>query len=291
MKIVVVGKGAFGQAMAYLLKKNKHDVTIAGRGETISGEVVLLCVPVQSIRDVLPLITFPHETKIIINMAKGIENTTHLFPFQIVHEFFKDTVEYYSLMGPSFSNEIMEDMPTLVNIGYGTNSTHKERVQKLFQTDFFRCKLTDGYELLEIASAMKNVYAIGCGIADALGYRENTKVTILNLAIEEMQQYFCSLTYKLCMDATGSMIGDLILTCSSHESRNFQFGRLLVDHPAEESLRLINSTVEGYNTIQSFEYFQTKTQIVLPLASFIASLVKHNHRDIRKQFADFFKTI
>ncbi len=291
MQIVVVGKGSFGQAMAYLLKKNKHDVVIAGRGDTISAEVVVMCVPVQSIRDVLPLITFPHTTKIIINMAKGIENTTHLFPFQIVNEFFKDTIEYYSLMGPSFSNEIMEDMPTMVNIGYGSKATYKEHVKKLFQTDFFRCKLTDGYELLEIASAMKNVYAIGCGISDALGYRENTRVTILNLAIEEMQQYFCSLTYKLCMDATGSMIGDLILTCSSHTSRNFQFGRLLVDHSPEEALRLVNSTIEGYNTIQSFEYFQTKTQVVLPLASFIAGLVKSNNRDIRKQFADFFKTI
>lgn len=291
MQVDVVGKGAFGQAMTYLLQKNKHDVRSVGRGEVISADAVVLCVPVQSIRDVLPLIQFPRQSGIIVNTAKGIENTTHYFPFQLVNEFFADSIQYYSLMGPSFSDEIMENMPTLVNIGYGAQSQDRENVRKLFQTDTFRCTLIEGYELLEVASAMKNVYAIGCGIADALGYKENTRVTILNLAIAEMQQYFCNLTYKLCMEATGSMIGDLILTCSSQKSRNFQFGKLLVKHTPQESFRMLNSTVEGFNTIQSFEFFQTKTSVRLPLASFIVSLVHNKNKDLRKQFMDFFKTV
>lgn len=289
MKTVIAGNGAFGGAMRYVLEQNENNVTIARRGEKIEAEVLVLCVPAASIRDVLPLVTFPTETKIIVNTAKGIEASTHYFPYQIVHEFYKETVTYYSLMGPSFSNEILADMPTRVNLGYKTMSAHNAIIKKMFETDTFRLKLTQGYEVLEIASAMKNVYAIGCGIADALGYGENTKVTMIALAIEEMQQYFCSLTYNLCMEATGSMIGDLILTCSSKESRNFQFGALLVNHTAQQARRMINSTVEGYTTITSLEYFQANTQIPLRFANFIAGMVRSNEKDRKKEFDDFCK--
>lgn len=291
MKIVIVGSGAFGQAIEYILKKKNAEVFFAERGKEFEADVVVLCVPVQSIRDVLPLIKFPSETKIIVNTAKGIEETTHLFPFQIVDEFFKDAVEYYSLMGPSFSSELLKDMPTLVNIGYKTDAKSKELVKELFQTDTFRIKLSEGFEILEIASAMKNVYAIGCGIADGIGYGENTRVTLLTLAIDEMQQYFCSLTYKLCMDATGAMIGDLILTCSSPESRNYQFGKYLVTHTTQEALSQVNSTVEGVKTINSLEYFLSQTQIELPFASFIARIVKENISDVRKEFDEFLKKV
>jgi len=289
MKIVIVGNGAFGKAMFHVLGQNTEDVTIAKRGERIEADIVVLCAPAQAIRDILQLIHFPTETKIIVNTSKGIEKESHAFPFQIVKNYFGNKIEYYSLMGPSFASEIIKNEPTLVNLGYLPSATHKETIKNLFQTDSFRVKLTQGVEVLEIASAMKNIYAIGCGIADGLGYGTNTKVTLLTLAIDEMQQYFYKATFTLSLDATAAMIGDLILTCSSEESRNYQFGTLLVNYETEDALKKIGSTVEGYMTLQSFPSFQSQSPVKLPLANLISTLVASEARDVRKLFEDFLK--
>src|SRR5664279_975517 len=191
MNICIVGNGAFGKALLHILRDHGDKVSVAKQGEPIeNAEIVVLCVPAESIRDVLPLIKFSTKTRIIVNTAKGIETKQNKFPYQLVNEVFGDSIEYYSLVGPSFASEIVKNMPTLVNIGYRSGATHRHTIQKIFQTDSFRVRLSKGVEVLEIASAMKNIYAIGCGIASGLGYGENTKAKIQVLAIEEMYDYF-----------------------------------------------------------------------------------------------------
>ncbi len=290
MKIIIVGKGVFGKAIYYILRKNTQDVFFAKRDNSIdSPEIVVLCVPTQSIRDVLPLITFSKRKKIIVNTAKGIERTTHKFPYQIIEDVFGDNVEYYSLMGPSFAHEMLKDMPTLVNIGYRSGNRNARTVKKLFQTDMFRVRLTEGVEILEIASAMKNVYAIGCGLADGLGYGENTKAKLLVLAIEEIQKLFLSLNLQVHAGATAGTIGDLILTCTSRESRNFRFGKYLVNSSTDEALQKVHSTVEGYTSLDSLARLARYAKISLPLASFISQIVISKDKNKQEQFMSFMK--
>ena len=89
MKVTIVGNGVLGNAMLHVLQKNTQEVAIATRGETIEeAEIVVLCVPVQAIRDVLPLVTFSGEKRIIVNTAKGIEQSTNKFPYHIIEEFY-----------------------------------------------------------------------------------------------------------------------------------------------------------------------------------------------------------
>lgn len=291
MNISIVGNGVFGNAMLYVLRNNTTSVSIVKRkGELIeNANIVVLSVPTQAIREVLPLIHFPKGKKIIVNTAKGIERRTHKFPYQIVEEVLGNRVEYYSLMGPSFAQEIRKDMPTLVNIGYRIGATQRKEIQRLFHTDYFHVRLTEGVEILEIASAMKNIYAMGCGLADGLGYAENTKAKLLTLAIEEMQQLFSGLNFTADDNATAGTIGDLILTCASKESRNFRFGRYRVKFTSEEALKKVNSTVEGYNSIQSFNLLQQKANVTLPLAGFISKVVKGKDQDIKTQFDRFMR--
>jgi glycerol-3-phosphate dehydrogenase (NAD(P)+) len=290
MNITIVGNGVFGDAMQYVLRQNTAAVSIAKRGKLIeNSEIVVLSVPTQAIREVLPLIKFPEGKKIIVNTAKGIERKTHKFPYQIVEEVFGNRVEYYSLMGPSFAQEIKKDMPTLVNIGYRSGASETEEIKKLFHTDFFHIRLTEGVEALEIASAMKNIYAMGCGLCEGLGYGENTKAKLLTLAIEEMQQLFKRLNFTTDDNATAGTLGDLILTCASLESRNCRFGKYRVTLTAEEALKKINSTVEGYNSVESLILLRQKANVSLPLAMFIAKIVKGNDRDIKAQFENFMK--
>lgn len=291
MKVTIVGNGVFGNAMLHVLQKNTQEVAIANRGEKIEeAEIVVLCVPVQAIRDVLPLVTFSGEKRIIVNTAKGIEQSTNKFPYQIIEEFYGNSIEYFSLLGPSFAHEIVNDMPTLVNIGYRSESPYCTALKQLFQTDSFHIRLTEGVEVIEIASAMKNIYAIGVGLSEGLGYGENTKAKIITIAIEEMQQLFKGLHFIVDINATAGTIGDLILTCVSKESRNFQFGHYFVSYPAEEALQKVNSTVEGYNSIQSLKNLQMKAGVSLPLAEFITNLITQNNRDIKNEFDTFMKT-
>lgn len=289
MQITLMGNGAWGSALATLLTTNHHDVHIWKEGEKlVSHSTVVGAIPTQAIRTVLEK-SIGTSGITYINCAKGIEKETHLLPYQIVTELL-DNPDYFTLIGPSFSEEVKQKMPTLVNLGY-RNEEHAEEVKKLFQTDFFRLKLTQGIRSLELAAAFKNVYAIACGVADGLGFGINTRVKIMCLAMEEFEVLRQKLEYKIDERALPATIGDLILTCSSEESRNFSFGKLLADYSVEESLKKIKHTVEGYYTVESVPYFEDKLGISLPLAHFVYDITRaKTSQSIQDCFTDFVKT-
>lgn len=291
MKTVIIGDGAWGTAIATLLKTNKQDFSFWKPGDTISGNSTLIvCVPTQAIREILTVSVESTRGLIYINGAKGIEIKTHKFPHQIATDILGKRLDYFSLIGPSFAGEVKNKMPTLVNIGY-TNTKHSEMVRDLFQTDYFRVRMTKGVRALELASAFKNVYAIACGVADGLGFETNTRVKLIMLAIEELNRLSKKLTYHADENALPGTIGDLILTCNSEESRNFSFGKLLVKHPISKSLKLIGETVEGLYTVESVPYFERETGLELPLARFVYELiVQDKPKVVRGKFAAFVKS-
>jgi len=252
MNVRIIGNGVWGKAMCHVLSQNCKDVSIAKRGEiTENADVTVFCVPTQSIRDAAKTIKNP---KIIVNTAKGIEMNTHKFPYEIVRGVLGEKIEYYSLIGPSFAEEVTNDMPTLVNLGYVDMTSHTELVRNLFQTNYFRVKPIFGVEVLELSGALKNVYAIVCGLATGLGFETNTRVKLIVLAIEEMQRIFGNLNFSVETNATAGTIGDLILTCNSEESRNFRFGKLLATEDKEKILETFNGTIEGYHTLESIPH-------------------------------------
>ena len=131
MRVKIIGNGNWGTALGKLLLENGHDISYWQNNEIIDNtEIILLVVPTQALRSVLPKIVT--KDLIIINCAKGIENTTHKLPFQIVEEILGKT-NYFSLIGPSFADEVKGEMPTLVNLGFRDEES-VEQVKKLFQT-------------------------------------------------------------------------------------------------------------------------------------------------------------
>lgn len=292
MKIKIIGDGAWGKALYSVLTHNSKDVQILGRGDKAQDlEVVVLSVPTQSIREALSDITFSGKTKILVNTSKGIEKSTHLLPSQIIHEVLGQDIEYYTLIGPSFAQEVVEKMPTLVNLGYKIMNSNNEYMKELFQTDFFRVRLTTGVDVLELSAAFKNIYAIACGLADGLGYGTNTRVNLIVLAMEEISILFHNLSLKIDSELTAGTIGDLILTSNSSESRNFTFGSYLVKHPVSTSLEKVSSTVEGYHSLSSLNYFKKKGNVQLPLASFVSAIVKLNNPEkVKTSFEDFVRS-
>lgn len=293
MKIKILGNGVWGNALYSVLIQNNATVSFLERGEkTADQDVVVLSLPTQAMRDALQNISFTGKHKIVINSSKGVERDTYLLPSQIVHSVLGEDIEYYSLIGPGFAEEVVEKMPTLVNLGYKHESVNNQKIRELFLTDFFRVRLSKGIDVLEISAALKNVYAIACGLAHGLGYATNTRIKLLVLAIEEMNTLYKNLQLDADANITAGTLGDLILTCNSINSRNFKFGTLLARYKVSEALQLVDSTVEGYNTLASIDYFKEKAHTELPLASFIYQIVTNdNPKEVKKNFDNYMKSI
>lgn len=292
MKVKIIGNGAWGNALHNVLKENCLSVSMWNKSDRIADvDIFVLALPAQAIRSVLALIAPQKKYITIINASKGIEQTTHKLPFQIATELFRSDLDYFCLTGPSFANEVIKKMPTIVNLGY-MQSKNKEIVKNLLQTDYFRVRTVKGAMMLEMASAFKNVYAIMCGFADGLGYGSNTRVKLIILAMEEFYRLCRKLHLRIEIAAIPGTVGDLILTCNSTESRNFRFGKMLAKNPAKESLRRIGSTVEGYYTAFSIPYFVSKYNVELPLALLTREIViEQDHSKIKKNFIDFIKRV
>lgn len=290
MNVIIVGEGSFGKAIFSVVAKNCNNVAFYRNGQALEADVIILTVPAQSLRSVYQ--TIGQSDAIIVNCAKGIEQKTHLLPFQIAEDVLGKTSHYTTLMGPSFAQEVIDEMPTLVNLGYRKGNGAVSRVKELFQTNYFRVLVTRSLEAVELAGAFKNVYAIGCGIAAGLGFGTNTRVKLMMVALEEIEAIAKKLGFSIDSDAMPGTIGDLILTCSSVESRNFRFGKLLVLHSAKESLEKLHATVEGYTTLDSVGYFSKKTKISLPLTRCIADIVYANKpASVEKKFATFVRSV
>lgn len=288
MKIKVIGNGNWGSALGKVLLENGHDVTYWQEREIIeTAEAILISIPAQAIRSILPFIK--NKNALIINSAKGIENSTHKLPFQIVEEvlgqYSKDS--YFSLIGPSFAEEVNKEMPTLVNLGY-RDSESAEVIKKVFQTPYFRLRLTRAIEAIELSGALKNVYAIATGLAHGLGFGNNTRAKLIVLALEEIYLLISELGYKLDSNCTPGTLGDLILTATSFESRNYTFGALLSKYDKDEALRKVDSTVEGLNTALSIPYFAKETGLKLPLASLVYNVItSDNPKGVENKFDQF----
>ena len=289
MRINILGNGAWGTALGKLLTANGHEITFWKKKEQIDpADFVVIALPTQAIRSVFKNYGRNLRKAVIVNSSKGIEKGSHQIPSQIVKELLGTKIEYFTLIGPSFAQEVNLKMPTLVNLG-GRNSK-TQQICDLFKTDYFRVRPTKTVEALELAGALKNVYAIACGMADGLGFKINTRAKLITIAYEEFRKLALSLNYEIDDEARPGILGDLVLTCSSPESRNFSFGKNLIKYCVKESIKKINSTVEGYNTAFSVLYFSEKS--AMPLGEFVLKIIEENNpKKIESKFADFVKKI
>ena len=273
--VAIIGSGAWGNALYHVLGRNTP-VKKYGRGEEVSEKIIVIAVPTQNIRELTSVISTPPEKLTIINTAKGIEQESQKLPHQIVEELFPGSI-YLSLIGPGFAREVMENMPTLVNLGYGQEEKRGKMIASLFETDTFRVRPCEAIHILELSSALKNIYAIGCGLVDGLGYGMNTRTMLTVLAYEEMQSLFIGLGLGSGPLSYPGTIGDLILTCNSHESRNFTFGRTLANKTVTEALGSAKGVVEGYTSLNALDYYERKASVSLPLARFIYETIQRNN--------------
>jgi len=267
--------GSFGKAIASLVEYNGYVYDYAEPGKPLSqpADIVFLTVPTQFVREALTA-NKDHMTSqtIIVNAAKGIEEGSHLMVHQIVKSL-GNYPNYYSLIGPSFAHGILEQEPTVVSLGY-KDPSHLKTIQNILQTPYFRVEPSKGFRALELASALKNMYAIICGYSSGLGFGANTQAQLITIALHEFTILAKAMHFADYNPDAPGVVGDLILTCSSRESRNFQFGLMLAENRKVSAVP--EETVEGYHTSHSINIIAKEQGTLLPLAKLTAQVINGN---------------
>ncbi len=309
-KVSVIGSGSWGTALAVMLNKYGHEVTIWARKEeaiqeirqtgenkrylpgikidkkifltsnpeeAVQGaELIISAVPSKAVRETMvKFMPFFQNGTVIVNVAKGLEQGSLLRLSQVIQECVPQC-EVCVLSGPSHAEEVGKDIPTACVI-----AAEKEEVAKMVQEEFmnpnFRLYTNTDVVGVEIGAALKNVMALAAGMSDGLGFGDNTKAALMTRGIAEMKRLGNALGGEAETFAGLSGIGDLIVTCTSMHSRNRRAGILLGEgNSLEDTLQKIGMVVEGVNTVQAACDMAHKHDVTMPITEEIAQVLFEN---------------
>ena len=301
-KASVLGAGAWGTALAMLLSDNGHEVTLWSpfaeqteelrrtRKSAALGEVELpgsLCFTsdlkeAAEGRELLVFATasvytrgvakevkpFVKPGQLIVCVAKGIEDKSLLFQTDEVKQEIPDAV-VTCLSGPSHAEEVARRLPTTCVAG-AEDSEVAAKVQQLFMNRVFRVYTSTDVRGIELGGAVKNVIALAAGIADGLGYGDNTKAALITRGIAETARLGVKIgaNWETFAGLTG--IGDLIVTCASMHSRNRRAGILIGQGKSmEEAMREVGQVVEGVYSAKAALALAEREQVEMPIVEVV----------------------
>lgn len=251
--------------------------------EVLSGkEIIVFVVPAKYFRStakkVAPLIN--SSIKMLVSGTKGLENNTCKRMSEILEEELPRQLHQriVILSGPSHAEEVSKNIPTAVTVA-GKNKKITLLAQDLFFTSTFRVYTNPDFLGVELAGAIKNIYAIACGVSDGLGLGDNTKSALVTRSLAEMIRLGKKLGAKVSTFYGLAGIGDLIVTCFSHWSRNRNFGEKIGQgKTVSGALKEIGMTVEGGETTKAVYFLAKKMKIDLPIVNEVYSLIYKNKK-------------
>lgn len=298
MKIAILGIGTWGSALAITLRKNNHslslwtyskeeeaelkknrepknlpgtsfaeDIEITSSLERAlkDKEMVIFAVPSLFTRSVGEQVKdYIQKDQILLTVSKGIEEKTLLTMSQILEEIFPEN-PVAVLSGPSHAEEVSRFLPTTI-VCAAAEESYAKTIQKTFQSDSFRVYINKDVLGVEIGAALKNVIALAAGIADGLGYGDNTKAALITRGIAEIARLGQAMGGHLETFAGLSGIGDLIVTCASKHSRNRKAGFLIGEGLSyEEAMKEVGQVVEGVYAAKAALALGAKYGVDLPI--------------------------
>jgi glycerol-3-phosphate dehydrogenase (NAD(P)+) len=277
-QIGVVGAGAWGSALAHVAQTAGHRVNLWSRRQPgidllSRNDALILAVPAQAVRQTLMLIKpVINKDQPLIISAKGIELGTGLFMNEVVTE-----VAPYArpmvLSGPSFAADVVKGLPTAVVLAAPTLAEAGEWAGTL-SLPHFRIYASDDILGVEIGGALKNVLAIACGISDGRGLGDSARAALTTRGFAELTRFGRKLGAKpeTLMGLSG--LGDLLLTCSSRQSRNYAFGHAIgAGKSVAEALALSKGVVEGASTVKIAQALARKHGVDMPIVDAVHAIV------------------
>ena len=265
--IGVIGAGTWGTALAVLLHNNGHqkemtktrrhknlpEITIpeeifltADLEEAMAcKDVLIMAVPSVFVRSTAARMKpFLKKGQLVVDVAKGIEDGTLKTLSQVIEEELPEA-ETAILSGPSHAEEVSRGLPTTCVVGAHRKET-AEYLQSVFMSPVFRVYTSPDMIGIEVGAALKNVIALAAGIADGLGYGDNTKAALITRGIAEITRLGMKMGGKEQTFVGLSGIGDLIVTCASMHSRNRRAGILIgKGYTMDEAMKEVQMVVEG----------------------------------------------
>lgn len=309
-KVSVLGAGSWGTALASVLNHNGHEVTIwsvmedeidmlkekrehvlklpgvklaeeikltTNLKDAVEGrDLLVLAVPSVFVRSTAKMMQpFVEEHQLIVNVAKGIEEKTLMTLTDIIAQEIPQA-RVAVLSGPSHAEEVGRGLPTTCVAGAGTREA-AEFIQNIFMNDVFRVYTSPDMLGIELGGALKNVIALAAGMADGLGYGDNTKAALITRGITEIGRLALAMgaKYETISGLTG--IGDLIVTCASRHSRNRKAGMLIGEGKTmKEATEEVNMVVEGIYSAKAAMGLAEKYQVPMPIIEQVNLVLFYN---------------
>ena len=204
------------------------------------------------------------EGQIIVDVAKGIEEDTLMTLSQQIEEEIPQA-NVAVLSGPSHAEEVGRGLPTAVVIGAKTEETARY-LQEMFMNHVFRVYISPDMLGMELGGALKNVIALAAGIADGMGYGDNTKAALITRGIAEIARLGVKMGGAIESFTGLTGIGDLIVTCASVHSRNRKAGYLMGQGKTmEEAMAEVKMVVEGVYSAKAAAKLGKKYGVALPI--------------------------
>jgi len=252
MNIFILGHGAWGSAVGQVVGKLGHEVTYVSHLDkawpSVAPDYILIALPVQRVRETLE--HFPAPGVPVLSLSKGLEVKTGQRVSQIVTEVWGEP-RVAALSGPTFAAEIAAGLPAICTIAAQSEDLAKEFQAILHQPSFRTYSSTDLLGV-ELGGALKNVYAIAGGACHGLKLGQSSQAGLLTRCLAEMSRIGVQAGARAETFAGLSGIGDLMLTATSKQSRNFRFGTMLAEGlAAEEILPQLGGVCEGLPTTLS----------------------------------------
>ena len=223
--------------------------------------MVVLAVPSMATRATAKkMCPYVKEEQILVNVAKGIEEgTLKTLSEQIEEEIPQANVAVLS--GPSHAEEVSRELPTTVVVGAETEET-AIYLQKIFMNDVFRVYTSPDIKGIELGGSLKNVIALAAGVADGLGYGDNTKAALITRGIAEITRLGVKMGGKLESFTGLTGIGDLIVTCASNRKAGVLIGEGMT---MEEAMAEVKMVVEGVYSAKAARELAEKYEVSMPI--------------------------
>lgn len=309
-KVSVLGAGTWGTALSIVLGKNGHevmlwsalkeevellkkhrehiqklpgsllpenvelveDLEIACKGQ----DLIVFAVASPFVRSTARLAaSYIPEKQLIVNVAKGIEESTLDTMSDILQEELPGR-EIAILSGPSHAEEVSKGIPTTVVVGT-KKQKNAEIIQTIFMNDFFRVYTSPDVIGIELGGSLKNVIALAAGVVDGLGYGDNTKAALMTRGIAEMTRLGLAMGGKAETFSGLSGVGDLIVTCTSSHSRNWNAGYLIgKGKTMEEAMEEVKQVVEGVHSAKAAYKLAKKYHVSMPIVEQVTEVLFEN---------------
>ena len=307
MKVGVLGAGAYGLALSHILVNNKVDVTVWTHDENeakildkdriskklndykvpseikfttslkdavVNMDLIVMAIPAFAFEEVtVKLSKYIKRKQPVLIATKGIQQNTCLFLNDVFSKYLKNSIAVIS--GPTFAVDMIKDAP--IGFSLATKSHKTEMIiRKCFENSTTKFRRTRDIVGIEICGSIKNVMAIASGMLEGMGVTDSTRALFLTESMNDIKELIDALGGKKKSILSFAGFGDILMTCTSKNSRNFSFGYLIGKGASTKEINdyLENTTVEGMYTLKSIHKLVRKKKVKMPIINLIHDIIE-----------------